>query len=306
MCALSMEMTLCWCRPWTQPLACSLYSGRGGSVRASGLCSGTAGEASGGGVPFFTGTGGDGGRYPLGLGPPRRPCLRDGRVNPEDPYGWRHYDDVVKITDGVISAVACSDRTLAVLEGRLPVAAPQRRISPGMGGIAGSEPRRAGKAAGPGPDAVSGSGLCGGRPAPAVVESASLEVWEAQQEETEAEPEAQVPQPVPEPPRRPNGPEQSSAAGLVTAALSAAVLASWGGCGGKLAVMETKETKAAPANFSAGAVCCLSLQGADLQIVVGLGQVQDHLCDAVCRVEAQVSAGRSRCSPHLSGRRSGW
>ena len=165
----------------------------------------------------------------------QRPAmLRDGRVDPEDPYGWRHYDDVVKITDGVISAVACSDRTLAVLEDGSLWAAPLRRISPGMGGIAGSEPRRAGKSCWTRSGLPSsGSGLCADAPAPAVVESASLEVWEAQQEETEAEPEAQVPQPVPEPPAEAERPEQSSAAGLVTAALSAAVLALLGWLRGK-------------------------------------------------------------------------
>ena len=66
-----------------------------------------------------------------------------------------------------------------------------------------------------------------------LLELEQLAAFEAQREETEAEPEAQVPQPVPEPPAEAERPEQSSAAGLVTAALSAAVLALLGWLRGK-------------------------------------------------------------------------
>lgn len=164
----------------------------------------------------------------------QRPAmLRDGRVDPEDPYGWRHYDDVVKITDGVISAVACSDRTLAVLEDgslwQLPSAGflPEWEESPDRSPAVPEKLLDQVRMPSPAP------AFAADAPAPAVVESASLEVWEAQQEETEAEPEAQVPQPVPEPPAEAERPEQSSAAGLVTAALSAAVLALLGWLRGK-------------------------------------------------------------------------
>ena len=167
----------------------------------------------------------------------QRPAmLRDGRVDPEDPYGWRHYDDVVKITDGVISAVACSDRTLAVLEDgslwQLPSAREVIELAD-RGEIwsgAITEPEKLlDRFRMPSPAPA----FAADAPAPAVVESASLEAWEAQREETEAEPEVQVPQPVPEPPAEVERPEQSSAAGLVTAALSAAVLALLGWLRGK-------------------------------------------------------------------------
>ena len=164
----------------------------------------------------------------------QRPAmLRDGRVDPEDPYGWRHYDDVVKITDGVISAVACSDRTLAVLEDgslwQLPSAGflPEWEESPDRSPAVPEKLLDQVRMPSPAP------AFAADAPAPAVVESASLEAWEAQREETEAEPEAQVPQPVPEPPAEAERPEQSSAAGLVTAALSAAVLALLGWLRGK-------------------------------------------------------------------------
>ena len=167
----------------------------------------------------------------------QRPAmLRDGRVDPEDPYGWKHYDDVVKITDGVISAVACGDRTLAVLEDgslwQLPSAREVIELAD-RGEIwsgAITEPEKLlDRVRMPSPAPA----FAADAPAPAVVESASLEAWEAQREETEAEPEVQVPQPVPEPPAEVERPEQSSAAGLVTAALSAAVLALLGWLRGK-------------------------------------------------------------------------
>ena len=162
--------------------------------------------------------------------------LRDGRVDPEDPYGWKHYDDVVKITDGVISAVACGDRTLAIdirislwqLPSAREVIELADRGEIWSGAI--TEPEKLlDRVRMPSPAPA----FAADAPAPAVVESASLEAWEAQREETEAEPEVQVPQPVPEPPAEVERPEQSSAAGLVTAALSAAVLALLGWLRGK-------------------------------------------------------------------------
>ena len=41
--------------------------------------------------------------------------LRDGLVDPEDPYDTEACDGIVRITNGVVCAVPCSDRTLAVL-----------------------------------------------------------------------------------------------------------------------------------------------------------------------------------------------
>ena len=168
-----------------------------------------------------------------GWGRLRPAMLRDGRVDPEDPYGWKHYDDVVKLMDGVVSAVACCDRTLAVLEDgslwQLPSAGflPEWEESPDRSPAVPEKLLDQVRMPSPAP------AFAADAPAPAVVESAFLEVWEAQQEETEAEPEAQVPQPVPEPPAEAERPEQSSAAGLVTAALSAAVLALLGWLRGK-------------------------------------------------------------------------
>ena len=111
----------------------------------------------------------------------RRPAmLRDGRVDPEDPYGWKHYDDVVKITDGVISAVACGDRTLAVLEDgslwQLPSAREVIELAD-RGEIwsgAITEPEKLlDRVRMPSPAPA----FAADAPAPAVVESASLEAW---------------------------------------------------------------------------------------------------------------------------------
>ena len=94
-----------------------------------------------------------------GWGHQRPAMLRDGRVDLADPYDPKDCGDIVRITGGV----ACGDRTLAVTADGSLWQLPQRRVSPGMGGIAGSESRRSGKAAGPGPDAVPVPGLAGGR-----------------------------------------------------------------------------------------------------------------------------------------------
>ena len=110
-------------------------------------------------------------------GDQRPAMLRDGRVDPEDPYDQESYSDIVRITDGVASAVVCSDRTLAGAGRRLLVAASQRCVSPGMGDVAGPEPRCAGSSL----DQVRMPSLApawtADAPAPAVVESASLEAW---------------------------------------------------------------------------------------------------------------------------------
>ena len=133
----------------------------------------------------------------------------------------------------MVSAVVCSDRTLAVLADgslwQLPSAAfrPEWETSPDRSPAVPEKLLDQVRMPSPAP------AFAADAPAPAVVESASLEAWEAQREETEAEPEVQVPQPVPEPPAEAERPEQSSAAGLVTAALSAAVLALLGWLRGK-------------------------------------------------------------------------
>ncbi len=48
-------------------------------------------------------------------GSDRPAMLRDGLVDPEDPYDTEACDGIVRITNGVVCAVPCSDRTLAVL-----------------------------------------------------------------------------------------------------------------------------------------------------------------------------------------------
>ena len=48
-------------------------------------------------------------------GSDRPAMLRDGLVDPEDPYETEACDGIVRITNGVVCAVPCSDRTLAVL-----------------------------------------------------------------------------------------------------------------------------------------------------------------------------------------------
>ncbi|CAN4033461.1 MBL fold metallo-hydrolase, partial [Dysosmobacter welbionis] len=48
-------------------------------------------------------------------GSDRPAMLRDGLVDPEDPYNTEACDGIVRITNGVVCAVPCSDRTLAVL-----------------------------------------------------------------------------------------------------------------------------------------------------------------------------------------------
>ena len=93
-------------------------------------------------------------------GSDRPAMLRDGLVDPEDPYDTEACDGIVRITNGVVCAVPCSDRTLAVLADGSLWQFPS----------AGPEPRCAGKAAGPGPDALPVPGLGSGCPAACCVE----------------------------------------------------------------------------------------------------------------------------------------
>ena len=156
----------------------------------------------------------------------QRPAmLRDGRVNPEDPYGWRHYDDVVKITDGVISAVACSDRTLAVLEDgslwQLPSAGflPEWEESPDRSPAAPEKLLDQVRMPSPAP------AFAADAPAPAVVESASLETGEAQQ--AAAEPDADAAPAQDEPSAESTQERGLPELGVLAAALAALVLAAW-------------------------------------------------------------------------------
>lgn len=48
-------------------------------------------------------------------GSDRRPCCGTVWWTPEDPYDTEACDGIVRITNGVVCAVPCSDRTLAVL-----------------------------------------------------------------------------------------------------------------------------------------------------------------------------------------------
>lgn len=159
----------------------------------------------------------------------QRPAmLRDGRVDPEDPYGWKHYDDVVEITDGVISAVACSDRTLAVLADgslwQLPSAAfrPEWETSPDRSPAVPEKLLDQVRMPSPPPAWTADA------PAPAVVESASLEAWEARQEAAAPEPDATASVPA----REETPPESTWEQGLLelgvlAASLAGLVLAAW-------------------------------------------------------------------------------
>ena len=167
----------------------------------------------------------------------RRPAmLRDGRGDPEDPYGWKHYDDVVKITDGVISAVACNDRTLAVLEDgslwQLPSArevielADRGEIWSGaitepeklLDRVRMPSPLRPLRRTPRRPPWWNRPPLKPGRPSGRRRKRSRRYRSRSRS---------------PEPPAEAERPEQSSAAGLVTAALSAAVLALLGWLRGK-------------------------------------------------------------------------
>ena len=162
----------------------------------------------------------------------QRPAiLRDGRVDPEDPYGWKHYDDVVEITDGVISAVACSDRTLAVLADgslwQLPSAREAVELAD-RGETPSSSPAVPEKLLDqvrmPSPAPV----WAADAPAPVVLESASLEAWEARQAAVAAaEMGPDLPPAQEEPPAERIWEQGILELGVIAASLAALVLAAW-------------------------------------------------------------------------------
>lgn len=159
----------------------------------------------------------------------QRPAmLRDGRVDPEDPYGWKHYDDVVRITDGVISAVACGDRTLAVLADgslwQLPSAGflPEWEESPDRSPAVPEKLLDQVRMPSPAPAWAAEA------PAPAVVESASLAAWEARQAAAaEAEMETDLPSAQEETPAEGAREQGLLELGVLAASLAGLVLAAW-------------------------------------------------------------------------------
>ena len=164
-----------------------------------------------------------------GWGHQRPAMLRDGGADPADPYGWKHYDDVVKIMDGVISAVACDDRTLAVLEDgslwQLPSAREAVELAK-RGDTSRSGPTVPEKLLDqvllPSPAPAWQEDA----PAPAVVEAASSEVWEARPAPAaESEPAALEEAPAPE--LKPAREQNSLELGVLAASLAAMALATW-------------------------------------------------------------------------------
>lgn len=114
-------------------------------------------------------------------GSDRPAMLRDGLVDPEDPYDTEACDGIVRITNGVVCAVPCSDRTLAVLaDGSLwqfPSAGflPEWETSPDRSPAAPEKLLDQVRMPSPSPAWAADA------PPPAVLKSASLEAWEARQ-----------------------------------------------------------------------------------------------------------------------------
>ena len=162
----------------------------------------------------------------------QRPAmLRDGRVDPEDPYGWKHYDDVVEITDGVISAVACSDRTLAVLADgslwQLPSAREAVELAD-RGETPSSSPAVPEKLLDQVRMPSPAPAFAADAPAPAVLESASLEAWEARQAAAAAaEMGPDSPPAQEEPPAERIWEQGILELGVIAASLAGLVLAAW-------------------------------------------------------------------------------
>ena len=161
-------------------------------------------------------------------GDQRPAMLRDGRVDPEDPYDQESYSDIVRITDGVVSAVVCSDRTLAVLADgslwQLPSAAfrSEWETSPDRSPAVPEKLLDQVRMPSPPPAWTADA------PAPAVVESASLEAWEARQEAAAPEPDATASVPAQEETPPENTWEQGLLElGVLAASLAGLVLAAW-------------------------------------------------------------------------------
>ena len=152
----------------------------------------------------------------------RPAMLRDGRADPYDPEDC---GGIVRITDGVACAVACSDRTLAVLADgslwQLPSAGflPEWEESPDRSPAAPEKLLDQVRMPSPAP------AFAADAPAPAVVESASLETGEAQQ--AAAEPDADAAPAQDEPSAESTQERGLPGLGVLAAALAALVLAAW-------------------------------------------------------------------------------
>ena len=155
----------------------------------------------------------------------RPAMLRDGRADPADPYDPEDCGGIVRITDGVACAVACSDRTLAVLADgslwQLPSAGflPEWEESPDRSPAAPEKLLDQVRMPSPAP------AFAADAPAPAVVESASLETGEAQQ--AAAEPDADAAPAQDEPSAESTQERGLPELGVLAAAFAALVLAAW-------------------------------------------------------------------------------
>lgn len=159
----------------------------------------------------------------------RPAMLREGQVDPSDPLltaslPATEYDNgVVKIMEGVAAAVNCSDRTLVVLEDGSLWQIPAAYMLSDWQENRDRTPNR--------PEKILDQALAPGTPpewpeeapAPEVLPAASLEIWQAEQENAEAEPVPLEPQAEPSP--KPAAPESSPAASLAAVITSAAALA---------------------------------------------------------------------------------
>ena len=155
----------------------------------------------------------------------RPAMLRDGRVDPADPYDPEDCGGIVRITDGAACAVACGDRTLAVLADgslwQLPSAGflPEWEESPDRSPAAPEKLLDQVRMPSPAP------AFAADAPAPAVVESASLETGETQQ--AAAEPDADAAPAQDEPSAESTQERGLPGLGVLAAALAALVLAAW-------------------------------------------------------------------------------
>lgn len=161
-------------------------------------------------------------------GSDRPAMLRDGLVDPEDPYDTEACDGIVRITNGVVCAVPCSDRTLVVLaDGSLwqfPSAGflPEWETSPDRSPAAPEKLLDQVRMPSPSPAWAADA------PAPAVLESASLEAWEARQADAadaEMGPDSLSVQE--ESPAERTGGQEILELGVLAASLPGLLLAAW-------------------------------------------------------------------------------
>ena len=161
-------------------------------------------------------------------GSDRPAMLRDGLVDPEDPYNTEACDGIVRITNGVVCAVPCSDRTLAVLaDGSLwqfPSAGflPEWETSPDRSPAAPEKLLDQVRMPSPSPAWAADA------PPPAVLKSASLEAWEARQ--ADAADAEMGPDSLPvqeESPAERTGGQEILELGVLAASLPGLLLAAW-------------------------------------------------------------------------------